>query len=186
MLTGRLAVVLYGFHHRRGVGEHLVVGVDDALKRRGLHSIGNEFRVRLGSIGPLLAASFIEPHAADVLQETCCAVDTALVGEVAVVAHLIYYSVFGFYTHQAPCAAAEVGELLVLCRHGCHGTSCVVSCHCHHRHSSQSGHLLHFRRQRANLCGGIDHLAETVARQAYALQQFLVQQFCLRIEHLTG
>ena len=144
-----------------------------------------ELGVRLRCVGPFLAAALVEPHPADVLQEACGAVNAALVGEVALIAEVVDDGVAGLDAHQAPRAAAQVGEFLVLGGHCSHGASRVVAGHGNHRYGSQSGELLHLFGEHAYLGGRVDHAPEVVARQAHAREQLLVELLCARVEHLA-
>ena len=40
-----LAIGLYGFYHGRGVGKHLVVGIDEALEGLALHGLALQLRM---------------------------------------------------------------------------------------------------------------------------------------------
>ena len=177
VLSRTLAIFLDGGYHRRWVGEDGVVGVDEALEGRLLHGLGYQVAVGqqglVGAVGcclvlPLLAATLVDPHAADVLEESGGALDASLVGEVELVALVVDDGVLGLDAHEAPCARAEVGELLVLGGYGCHSTCGVVSCYGDDWHGLQARHLLHLFRQCADYGGWGCHLAKLFALQAEA------------------
>ena len=111
VLSCLLAILLDGLYHAGWVGEADIVWIDDALEGWLLHGLGNQGAVCktrhvfvLGSslVFPFLAATLVNPHAADVLQESGSALDAALVGEVELVALLIDDGVLGLDAHQTP------------------------------------------------------------------------------------
>ena len=124
---------------------------------------------------PFTSAALIHPHAADILQEACGIVDTTLVGEVAFLAFSVDDSLRCLYAHEAPRAAAEIGEMLVLCRYGSYGTGCVVTGNSDNGHGSESCELLHFRRERAENGARHSHGAKDVAGQTECAEQCLVE-----------
>ena len=101
------------------VGEGGIVWIDDAAEGFGLHGgllegvvceVGCGVGVVCVCFFPFLAAAFVEPHSADVFQESVCAFDAAFVGEVASEALCVDDGLRAFYAHKAPCSAGEVGE----------------------------------------------------------------------------
>ena len=105
MLTCLLTVALYSLHHRRWVCEHRIIRINKTLESRLLHGLCLQFRMRLRSVSPLLTTTLVEPHAADILQEACRTLYATLICEIAIIRHLIYYSILRFDTHQRPCTA---------------------------------------------------------------------------------
>ena len=76
------------------------------------------------------------------------------------------------------------GELAVACRHGGHGTGRVVACHGHHRDGSEPRQALHLPGECADDGARVEHSAELVAVQSYALYQFRIEFPRLRVQHL--
>ena len=74
--------------------------------------------VVLARLLPLLAALFENPHAGDVLEETCRALNAAFVGEVQFCRTVCDDGVSGLNTHERPRARRQVGEFLVFGRNG--------------------------------------------------------------------
>ena len=136
--------------------------------------------------GPLQSAALIEPHAADVLQESRGALNASLVGEVALVGEVVDDGVAGLDAHQAPRAAGEVGKLLVLGRDGSHGRARVVAGDGDDGHGAHACQPLHLVGQHADDGARADHLAELRAAQSYGGQQSLVELTCAGVEHLRG
>ena len=111
MLTGLFAILLDGFYHARWVGKTGIIRVDDALEGWLLHGFSYKFCMTQAShiflvgsslVFPFLAATLVNPHAADVLQESGSALNAALVGEVELIALLVDDGVLGLDAHQAP------------------------------------------------------------------------------------
>ena len=186
VLTCLCAILLYGSLHVGRIGKHLVVGVYDALKGSSLHCVCQQHTiVRRSLVAPLLAAALKQPHAADILKEACSAFHSALIGEVQFIAASVNYGVLGLNAHKAPCAAAEIGKLLVGSRYGSHGTCRVMTCNGYHRHGAKPCHLLHLISEHAYLVAGNNHLAKLAARKFETLEQHLFELFRNRIEHLA-
>ena len=157
-------------------------------RAEGFHLHGRALQFRMAQpahlLRPLLAATLIEPHAADVLQETRRTLYPTLVGEVQFIRTVVDDSLPGLNTHQAPRATRQVRKLPVLRRDGSHRRCRVVSCHGYYRHGPQPRHLLHLLRQHTYLRARLYHAAKVPARQSHALQQPLRQVTRARIQHL--
>ena len=91
-----------------------------------------------------------------------------------------------FDTHQAPRAAGQVGEMLVLGGHGSYGTACIVTGNGNDGYCSQSCHLLNFFRQHTDLLSWLHHASKVLTRQSDALQQSLRQFSRSGVKHLRG
>ena len=184
ILVGILTILTDSIYHRSRIGKECIVGIDERAESLHLHGRALQFGMRqlLHFLGPFLAATLIEPHTADVLQETGGSLNSAFVGEVALIRKLVDDGVLGLNAHQRPGAAGEIGELLVLCRHGSHGRSCIVTSHGIDGDGSQSCHLLHFVGQSADHRAGIHHLAELTATEANRLQQPFVELLGARVK----
>ncbi len=111
VLAGLLAILLNRLYHTRWVGKTGVIRVDDALEGRLLHGFCNQLCMTqtlhillVGSsfVFPFLSAALVNPHAADILQESGSALNAALVGEVEFITLLVDDGVLGLDTHQAP------------------------------------------------------------------------------------
>ena len=111
VLTGLFAILLNRLYHARWVGKAGIVRVDDALEGRLLHGFSYQFCMAQAShillvgcslVFPFLAATLVNPHAADVLQESGSALNAALVSEVELVALLVDNGILGLDTHQTP------------------------------------------------------------------------------------
>ena len=136
--------------------------------------------------GPLLPATLVDPHAADVLQEARGALNAALIGEVALEALPVDDGPARLDAHETPRARAEVGKLLVGRRHGRHGTGRIVTGHGHHRHGPESRGALHLGREPANHRGGGRHGPELVAPHPQAGHQLLVEVGRQGVEQLRS
>ena len=135
-----LAIIFYGFNHRYRIGKFLCVGIDKTAKSLLFHGISLQFSmlkhvsIRRIFFFPFLATTLIEPHATDVFQKTCSAIDATFVRKIKSKTFVSDNGFRQFYAHQAPCSRAEISKFPVLCRHGGNGRSRIMPCHGNDRH----------------------------------------------------
>ena len=173
---------LYRLNHVRRIGEGSVVGIDDAAERLGCECLAGKHIV--GHCTPDSAATLQNPHAADVLKQPDGAADSTLVGEVKLTCGVCHDRSCGLYSHERPCAAAEIGKVSARCRHRSDGRSRVVTSHGDHRNGSEPCLPLHLRRQRSHLLSWKDKTSETLLRQSHRLKQLSVETPCGCVEEL--
>ena len=185
-LTGLLAVFADGTEHRGRIGEHRVVGVDERTEGFAalLHFAEGLEVVVLAHALPFLAALFENPHAGDVLEETCGAFDTAFVGEVEFEGALADDGVLRLDAHERPGARGEIGELLVLGRNGSDGGACVVTS------DGNDGDVVaevsHLGLEVADDVAWEDHGRELADVGTSGLDEFAVDLLGARVEELGG
>ena len=193
MLVCLFAILLDSFYHARWVGKAGIVWVDDALEGRLLHRFGNQLSMAqtlhillIGSsfVFPFLSAALVNPHTADVLQESGSALNAALVGEVEFITLLVDDGVLGLDTHQTPGTRAQVGKLLVLGWYGCYGAGCIVTRYGDDWNGIQARHLLHLFGECADDGSRVGHLAKLLSLQSETLYEFVVEIACHWVENL--
>ena len=195
MLTGLFTILLDSLYHAGWVGKDSIVRIDDTLEGWLLHCFSNQFAMSQAGlvtvisscrIFPFLAATLVDPHAADILEESGSALDTAFVGEVEFVAMFIDDSLLSLYTHEAPSARTEVSELLILGRNGSYCAGGIMPCYSDDRYCVQACYLLYFLGECADDGSWCSHFSKLFALQSETLNKILVEVACHWIENLRG
>ena len=78
---------------------------------------------------PFAAATFVDPHSADVLREPGRTLYTSFIGEVALQALGVDDGVWGLDAHEAPGAAAQISEVFIFSGYGRYSARRVVACY---------------------------------------------------------
>ena len=195
MLTGLFTILLDSLYHAGWVGKDGIVRIDDTLEGWLLHCFSYQFAMSQTSLVtvisccsffPFLAATLVDPHAADILEESGSALDTAFVGEVEFVAMFVDDSLLSLYTHEAPSPRTEVCKLLILGRNGSYCAGGIMACNSDDRYCIQASYLLYFLGECADDGSWCCHFSKLFALQSETLNEFLVEVARHRIENLRG
>ena len=147
-LVSFLTITLNSFDHRIRIDEHFIVGIDKASEGFYIEQPTLEFCMSQAfSLGPFRTAAFVDPHATDVFQETCCSFNSTLIGEILGKTAFIDNGFWGLNAHQTPRARTQVSKIFVLSGNGSHSACRVVTSHCDHGNCGQSRHFLYLRCQ---------------------------------------
>ncbi len=176
-----------GFNHRYRIGKARSIRIDEATESRYGQCCFYQLRIRVILCGiPFLAATFEQPHAADVLQEAGSSFHTAFVGEVLGITVFVDDGILYFDTHQAPGTRTEVGKLFVLGGYSGYGRCSIVSGYGYHRYSSETGHLLDFFGQCADWFTREYKASPLFFLHAHYIEQFLFELLGAWIQDLRS
>ena len=138
----------------------------------------------LRGIDKLISTALINPHSANILQETGSTINATFVGEVQLTAAFVDNGIAGLDSHKAPCARTEKCKILVVCRNSCNCTGCVMTCHSNNWDSSITGYLLHLWGKCTDDRSWHSHLTKFTSLDTKTGKQVGIKVLGYRIENL--
>ena len=187
-LSALAACLLDLLVHVLGIGKARIVGIDDGgeVFLAACHCLDLGVGIVAAEAAPALAALLQQPHARDVLEESGRTLDAALVGVVELRRLLGQDGLLCLDAHQAPCAAAQVGEVLVRGGHGGHGCGGVMAGHGYHRYLVYAQLLGYLGQQGAYYGARLCERQKHGGRDAQLGENLLVPRARGGVEHAGG